>query len=176
VISVELKMDINEWFEKNYQRLKIICQKITKEQDVDELFHFCIEQMLFNKNFPQIENDEEKVYFFTKIVRNNFYSNKSPYYTKYKKHKFLDIDHIQESNLGVHATENFEDIDMGWVRGQLEIIKEKEWYWGRLYELYIEEGCSLTKLSNRTTIPLNTVSRDIKKIRLQLRKLRNDKL
>jgi hypothetical protein len=50
----------------------------------------------------------------------------------------------------------------------LEIFLEKkkeEWYYWRLMELYIEEGCSLTKLSKRTTIPLNSVSRDIHKIK-----------
>ncbi len=57
---------------------------------------------------------------------------------------------------------------------QLDEIKQgKDWYYGRLFELYIELGCSITKLSERTTIPINSVSRDINKIRKILNKKRN---
>jgi hypothetical protein len=34
-----------------------------------------------------------------------------------------------------------------------------------LFELYLQVGCSITKLSQQTTIPINTVSRDINKVR-----------
>lgn len=174
MIIVAKKMDVNDWFNLNYDRLKTICKKVSKLDDVDELLHFCLEQVLFNQKFKGIENDEERVYFFTRIVTNNFNSVKSPYHTKYRKHKFLDITDVNESHQIDRNPPNFEDIDMEWVKYQLKVIAEKEWYYSRLFQLYIEEGCSLTKLSNRTTIPLNTVSRDIKRVREKLRKLRDD--
>jgi hypothetical protein len=43
-------------------------------------------------------------------------------------------------------------------------------------ELYIEEGCSISKLSKRTTIPLNSVSRDINKVRSILLNKRKEEL
>lgn len=174
MIIVEKKMDVNDWFNLNYERLKTICKKVSKLDDVDELLHFCLEQVLFNEKFRGIENEEERVYFFTRVVRNNFNSNKSPYHTKYRKHKFLDITDVSESHQIDRNPPIFNDIDMEWVNYHLKKITEKEWYYGRLFQLYIEEGCSLTKLSNRTTIPINTVSRDIKKVREKLIKLRND--
>ena len=59
---------------------------------------------------------------------------------------------------------------MNWVK---EELKKIDWYYGRLFELYIEEGCSVTKLSKRTTIPINSVSRDINKVRRELKQLRD---
>jgi hypothetical protein len=52
--------------------------------------------------------------------------------------------------------------------------KGEWWYYARLFELYLEEGASITNLSKRTTIPLNSVSRDINKYRRELRRLRNE--
>jgi transcriptional antiterminator len=55
---------------------------------------------------------------------------------------------------------------------ELQKMKEEEWYYGRLFELYIEEGCSIKNLSLRTTIPMANVSRDIKKVRIKLNEIR----
>lgn len=165
---------MDKWFNENYDRLKLICKKITKCDDVDEILHFCIEQVLKNKKFICIENDEEKVYFFSRVVHINWKSNKSPYYQQYHKHLWCEIGrepHIED----LEYEEN--DVDMDWVRAQIEIMKKgKDWYYGRLFDLYIEENCNLTNLSKRTTIPLNSVSRDIRKVREHLIKLRKEKL
>lgn len=165
---------MDKWFNENYDRLKLICKKITKEEDVDEILHFCIEQVLKNKNFISIENNDEKVYFFSRVVNINWKSNKSPYYQQYKKNKIVEMVYDPY----VAELEYEEDgVDMDWVREQIEIMKRgKDWYYGRLFDLYIEENCNLTNLSKRTTIPLNSVSRDIRKVREHLIKLRNKKL
>jgi DNA-directed RNA polymerase specialized sigma24 family protein len=63
-----------------------------------------------------------------------------------------------------------DEFNMEWVQEQLKTI---DWYYARLFQLYIDEGCSVTKLSKRTTIPINSVSRDINKVRRQLKQLRN---
>lgn len=162
------------WFKENYGKLRDICKNITKDNDVDELLHFCIEQVLKNKNFFAIENDKEKVYFFSRVVKNNYNSNKSPYHQQYRRHNFNELKGEVEI-----VSKDYEEneIDLEWVMEQLKIMKSgKDWYYGRLFDLYIEENCSLTNLSKRTTIPLNSVSRDIKKVRNILIKLRNQKL
>jgi len=41
-------------------------------------------------------------------------------------------------------------------------------------KLFIEEGASISKLSKRTTIPINSVSRDINKVRRYLIKKRKE--
>jgi hypothetical protein len=111
--------------------------------------------------------DNQKVYFFTKIVRNNFYSTTSPYHRTYFKYKFTEMTELSKPD--VEYQEN--EFDLQWVQNQLKT--GFQWYYMRLFQLYIEEGCSLIKLSKRTSIPSNSCSRDIKKVRLELIKRRN---
>jgi DNA-directed RNA polymerase specialized sigma24 family protein len=68
-----------------------------------------------------------------------------------------------------------DEITIEWVRNELnEMKKTDQWYYGRLFELYLEGGGSIVELSKKTTIPVNSVSRDINKVRKILRKKRNE--
>lgn len=167
---------MESWFSKNYKNLKDICKRVSKENEVDELLHFCIDQVITNPKFNAITEEKGKLYYFTRVVLNNWKSISSRYYITYRKDKPKII---YDGTIPYEPEPNLEDeleIDLVWVEKQLKQIKEKEWYFGRLFELYIEEGCSLTKLSNRTTIPVNSLSRDIKKVRLELIKKRKEDL
>lgn len=159
---------LNIWIENNFNELKKICDRITRGEDSDDLLQICIEQFLKNRKSDDIP-DEEKLFFFARIVRNNYNSNSSPYYHTYKKFKFSEIDNVDIQYL------DYEEpvINLEWVDDQLSHL---EWYYKRLMELYIEEGCSITKLSQRTTIPINSVSRDINKVRKILVNKRKEKL
>jgi len=159
---------INKWFSDNYDELKMICHKISKQDDVDDLLHCCIEQFILNKNTDTL-SDKEKLYFFTKIVKNNFYSKTSQFYNEYKKFKFSD--HIESNTTDEPYDES--PISMDWVQRQITEHKKGDlWYYSRLFELFIEGGCSITNLSKKTTIPINSVSRDINKYRRILKQLR----
>ena len=162
------KILINFWVTTNFNELKSICSKITKGEDYDDLLQLCIEQFLKNHKVVDIP-DKEKLFFFARIVRNNYNSNSSPYYHTYRKFKFTEID-----NLDIEYLELEEPvINLEWVKDQLNHL---DWYFKRLMEMYIEEGCSITRLSKRTTIPLNSVSRDINKVRRILNQKRKEEL
>jgi hypothetical protein len=159
---------LNDWIENNFKELKIICNKITRGADYDDLFQLCIEQFLKNQKVADIP-DKEKLFFFARIVRNNYNSNSSPYYNTYRKFKFSEI-----NNDDIQYLEYEEPVvDLDWVKNELNQL---EWYFKRLMELYIEEGCSITSLSKRTTIPINSVSRDINKVRKILINKRKEEL
>ena len=159
---------LNIWIENNFNELKKICDRITRGEDSDDLLQICIEQFLKNRKSDDIP-DNEKLFFFARIVRNNYNSNSSHYYHTYKKFKFTDIDNIDIQYL------DYEEpvINLDWVKNELNQL---DWYFKRLMELYIEEGCSITRLSQRTTIPINSVSRDINKVRKILVNKRKEKL
>ena len=156
---------MNDWLSNNYNELKNICNKFSTPEEVDDLLHLCIEQFIKNKKVHQIP-DKEKLYFFTKIVRNQYHSKSSKYHYTYRRYQFSDVVETEIPDV-VYEEDEF---NLEWVYEQLKTI---DWYYGRLFELYIEEGCSVTKLSKRTTIPINSVSRDINKVRRQLKQLRN---
>ena len=159
---------INIWIENNFNELKKICDRITRGEDSDDLLQLSVEQFLKNRKSDDIP-DKEKLFFFARIVRNNYNSNSSPYYHTYRKFKFTDIDNIDIQYLEYEES----PITLDWVHNELN---ELEWYYKRLMELYIEEGCSISKLSRRTTIPLNSVSRDINKVRKVLLNKRKEQL
>ena len=132
---------------------------------MDDLLHLCIEQFIKNKKVHQIP-DKERLYFFAKLVRNQYHSKSSKYHYTYRRYNFNEI--VESDIPDIEYQED--EFNMDWVKQQLRTI---DWYYGRLFELYIEEGCSVTKLSKRTTIPINSVSRDINKVRRQLKQLRD---
>ncbi len=144
-----------------------ICHKVTKTDDIDDLFQICVEDFIRNKKVKDIP-DEQKLYFFTRIVKNNYNSTKSKYHYQYRKFKWEDVDDVEIVDEEYEETE----FNLEWVKNEIENIKLDEWYYGRLFELYLEEGASLTKLSKRTTIPINSVSRDINRVRTILKNKR----
>jgi len=161
---------MNQWIQNNYSELRTICEKISKIKDVDDLLHSCLEQFLLNQSAP-ILGDKERLFFFARIVRNNFHSKTSHYFHQYNKYKFSEL---QDHNA---VQQDYEEdlIDLNWVNKIITFHKKGDlWYYARLFELFIDEGCSVSGLSKRTTIPLNSVSRDINKYRRILKNLRED--
>jgi hypothetical protein len=160
---------VNDWLVDNYEELILICKKITRNSDVDDLLHLCIEQFMKNKNIETIAQTQW-LFFFARIVRNNYFSNSSPYSRTYSKYKFSEMHDLEVIDL------QYEEpvIDLLWVKDIISRDKmTDQWYYARLFELYLEVGCSIKKLSILTTIPANSVSRDINKYRNKLRKERN---
>jgi hypothetical protein len=161
---------LGEWIKNNFNELKLICKKVSRLDDVDDLLQICIELFLLNKKVPNIP-DKEKLFFFARIVKNNFYSKSSPYYRIYK----FDFNELKENDVIQEEYEESE-ITIEWVKKQLKEIMKTEWYFGRLFELYLEVGGSVTKLSKQTGIPINSVSRDINRTRKKLKILRENEL
>lgn len=159
---------LNLWITNNYDELNKICRKIAKGQDHQDLLQSCIEQFLNNKKVQDVP-DNQKLFFFTRIVLNNFNSNTSLYYRQYKKFNFSSIENIEVECLEYEES----PIDLDWVNKQIEKDKQgDDWYYARLFQIYIEQGCSVTKTSKLTSIPINSCSRDINKYRRHLKKLR----
>jgi DNA-directed RNA polymerase specialized sigma24 family protein len=163
-------MIMNDWIEQNYNKIKRMCDKFNIGIDTDDLCQSCIEQFLKNKKVKELPQDKW-FYFLTRIVMNNAQSNTSKFYTEYRKYKFNEIKNIELVDI-----EYDEGITYDWVLEQIKDIKKDEWYYGRLFELYLQVGCSISKLAEMTTIPLNSVSRDINKVRKILREKRKQHL
>lgn len=163
-------MVLNNWIEENIDELKKIVLKVSKEDNPD-LFQLCIEQLLKNKKSESLTH-KERLYFFVKIVKNNFYSNSSQYFYSYTKYNFQELNQYDVADT---EPDTFDELD--WVFEQIkEDKKTNRWYYARLMEIFIEEGGSIIKTTKRTTIPRNSVSRDINKYRTILnrrRKLRD---
>jgi hypothetical protein len=116
--------------------------------------------------------DKERVYYFIRVLKNNYFSKTSPYYYQYKKNphreEFKDIEFF-EPQPDVEYTEELPDIE--WVNKQLSHL---EWFDRDLFLLWMELG-SLTAVSRKTTIPLNSVGRYINQTKQMLIKKWEDR-
>ena len=161
---------MNDWLSNNYKELKNICSKFSTPEEVDDLLHLCIEQFIKNKKVHQIP-DKERLYFFTKIVRNQYHSKSSKYHYTYRRYQFSDVVETEIPDV-VYEEDEF---NLEWVYKQIDEDKKNgEWYFARLFQIYIEQDCSVTKTSKKTSIPINSVSRDLNKYRKQLKLRRNN--
>jgi hypothetical protein len=162
----------NEWINRNYKDLLHIVENIVKDRgDIDDLFHCVMEQLLKGGKLDGMK-DKERVYYFIRVLKNNYFSKTSPYYYQYKKNphreEFKDIEFF-EPQPDVEYTEELPDIE--WVNKQLSHL---EWFDRDLFLLWMELG-SLTAVSRKTTIPLNSVGRYINQTKQMLIKKWEDR-
>jgi hypothetical protein len=159
---------LNDWIEQNINELRKICNSVARQNNTDDLLQVSIQQFLTNRKINLIP-DGEKLFFFARIVRNNFNSKTSKYHKIYRKHNFVELG----SNIDIPQEEYTDPIlTIEWVLNEIEEIKKYDWYLGQITLHYFSEDCNLTRLSKKIGIPINNLSRDIKKVKLIL----NDKL
>lgn len=160
-------MDTRQWLTKNYTELLNITKKVVKnESEVDDVFQCVVEQVLLKDKKLDTIDDKQKLYYFIRVVKNNYYSKTSSYYYQYKKSSThnLQFDETIYENIPVEPyKENLPTME--WVNEQL---KELDWFSRDLFLLWLDMG-SLTAVSKQTTIPLNSVGRYIKDIKIILK-------
>lgn len=162
---------LSTWIENNYFQLKKICDKYSTGIDTEELCQSCIEQFMKNKKTDSID-DSQKIFFFTRIVTNNAASKSSPFYKENRSFKFSEF---LDKDIPDEPYQEFDEWE--WVKEQLNYDKRKgDWYYARLFEIYISLGCSVSQTSKVTTIPINSVSRDLNKYRNLLKQRRKERI
>jgi hypothetical protein len=160
-------MKTSEWIKENYTHLSLTTKQIIKDdENVDDFFHFILEQMLSKPAKIDKLTDKEKMYFFVRIVKNNYYSKTSPYHYRIRR----ESQKSDEWDDKYHEIpdEDYDDNlpDMEWVRQQLYSM---DWFSRDLFLLWLELG-TFTQVSKQTTIPLNSVGNYINKIKAELQK------
>ena len=163
---------LGNWIEDNINELKKICSSIARRNDIDDLLQLSIEQLLNNKRIKEIP-ENELLFFFARIVRNNFNSKTSKYHKIYRNNRYVELGF----NIDIPQDEYEEPIlTIDWVLEEVNKIKQYDWYLGQIFLLWLSRGANLTKLSKSTGIPINNLSRDIKEVKNILNKLYKEKL
>lgn len=161
-------MTFRNWLNDNYDMLMDKVRIISNDADVDDLFMCVVEQLL--KKSEQIDDidDKQKIYYFIRVIKNNYNSKTSRYHYEMRKnnhhHRPL-LEDITEQIVDEPYKETIPD--MMWVEKQLNSL---EWWERDIFLLWVELG-TLTRVSKQTSIPINSVGRYINKIKLKLRKL-----
>ncbi len=163
-------MTFKKWIEINHNDMLELTRTITKTHDEAVDLYACVVEQLLNKSNKIDETpDNQKKYYFIRVLKNNYNSKTSPYHYQYRKprqHLLPIIEGLTED----FVEEEYEETipTMEWVEKTLN--EEFGWYERDLFFLWVEMG-TLTKLSYKTQIPLNSVGRQIKTIKLKLKEL-----
>ena len=161
-------MTFSKWIEINHTSMLEVSGTITKTPDEAADLYACVVEQLLNKP-KKIDAipDQQKKYYFIKVLKTNYFSKTSPYHYQYRKHTHNHIPLIDDITEGFVVEEYEETLpDMIWVEKTLN--EEFDWYERDLFFLWIELG-SLTNVSKQTLIPLNSVGRHINKIKIKLK-------
>jgi hypothetical protein len=158
---------VEEFIKNNYYILLSISKKITKGHELhQELLHEVIVQLYEKKVINLKEYDDDSIrYYITAVLRINWHSKTSPFYYKIRKepasYTELSFDMAYESEQEAYEKQELFDI--------LEkSYCELSWFSKSLMEMYLTLG-SLKKVSQKTTIPLSSISRYIKESKEQIK-------
>jgi hypothetical protein len=158
---------IEEFIKNNYYILLGISKKITKGNELhQELLHEVIVQLYEKKVINLKEYDDDSIrYYITAVLRINWYSKTSPFYYRIRKERAT----YTELTFDMSYTTEQESFE----KQELYDILEKEfteldWFRKSLMEMYLTLG-SLKKVSQKTTIPLSSISRYIKESKEQIK-------
>ena len=152
-------MDLKNWITKNHTELFGLVKNITNnDPDSDDLFQSIVLQLLEKPDKIEEVPDTQKKYFFIRVVQNNYHSKTSPYqYQRQKyKNKFTELKYEQMNELVDEEMVEYPSMD--WIYKELE---NHTWFDRDLFLLWLELG-TFTKVSQETTIPLNSVGKYIK--------------
>lgn len=160
-------MNTSDWIGENYYNLEQITHNIVKDKnEVGDLLHCVIEQILKKNTLdPMIER--ERIFYFIRVLKNNYFSKTSPYYYQYKKKGASEVYYEPEHYENI-PEEPYEECvpTIEWVYKELEHLS---WFDRDLFLLWMELK-TLTAVSKETTIPLNSVGRYINGIKTKLSK------
>jgi hypothetical protein len=115
-------------------------------------------------NLKQYDDDSIR-YYITAVLRINWYSKTSPFYYKIRKERAT----YTELTFDMSYTTEQESFEKQELFDILEReFTELDWFRKSLMEMYLTLG-SLKKVSQKTTIPLSSISRYIKESKEQIK-------
>lgn len=168
-------MTFNQWIGENNNEMRRMVRGIVKDKNLsDSLYQTVVLQLLEKPDKVDKVPDHQKVFYFIRVVKNNYYSNSSPFQYRrvIDKKRHVQID---EQLTCIEDVPYEEPIEYkGWVIEQLSNEELFSWYERDLFILYVELN-SYVKVSKNTTIPVNSVSRHIKQIKEKLKELWEDR-
>lgn len=166
--------EINCYITRNYYQLLKIAKTITKNDELhQDLLHECLFQILDRNEVNLKSYDDNSIrYFITAVMRINWFSKTSPFYYKLKKERRLYVD-ISEC---YDMAEDQEEFEISNIMDIMEIeYTELDFFQKSLMDLYLMMG-SLKKVSEKTNIPITTISRYIRETKTNLKNEINKKL
>jgi hypothetical protein len=148
----------------DYKKYLQVAQKITGgDQRAQDLLHDVLLQLSNNQVFIDLPK-KDKLYYITKALKNQFYSNNSNFSRRYRKYEFtelsLDIDEID--------VEYDEQPTIDWVKQTLEeeLVRDKDfWYNKGLFDIWLNNKGFIERVHKQTHIPRYSIKDTINQVK-----------
>jgi hypothetical protein len=137
--------------EEQYKKYLQLSKRITKgdERHID-LLHDILIQLYTNEKWNNLKTEQEKMYFLTRTITNQFYSNNSKFQRTYRKFN-SEVINIPE----VEDVPYQDRPSMEWLNNLLDEELKKNpdnWYNVGLFRMYMEHR-KIEPIHKKTKIP-----------------------
>lgn len=155
---------IETFFQDNYEKLKEAAKNITGNDPLwEELLHYTLDAFLMKKDVEDIISSGGGRWYCVRIMLNSYRSTTSPFYTVYRRPS-SELKEIED--LPVEEKENLTEVSDKIKRE----IEKLNWYDKMLFEIFVDEGHSISSLARVTGIPRTSISLSINRIRKHIKK------
>lgn len=149
--------------ERRYREYKQLASRITKgdERHID-LLHDVLIQLHTNEKWNQITNKQEQMYFLTRAISNQYYSNNSSFKRTYKRFSAEVIEDIE-----IIDEQYQENPTIEWINNLLDNelkLNPDSWYKIGLFKLYMQHK-KIEPLHKKTKIPRYSIRETIKEMK-----------
>lgn len=164
-------MTVTEWSNHNYSSLLAAAKNISYNDELSqELLHYSLEQLLIKQNVLDIIASGGAQFWVIRTMLNSWRSTTSKFYTLYRKNQNqIELDsYLAKNDVVDEVAEPSEQIDLtaNSIRNELHNLG---WYERTLFELYCEEGRTISSISRETKIPRTSISLSINRVKKHLR-------
>ena len=170
---------VNEYITENYTDIRGWLKNVTKGERPDlfeDFFHDTLITFMEHPSAPSVIEDGGVRWFLVRIGLNNWRSNTSPHYKKYKT-PFLEL----FENLNYYDEELYDfdlDIEIQRVLNILDDMLENggdDKYYSFLILMYVSLKCNLSEVGRRFNIERNTIHQHYQKALKRFKKLHDEK-
>jgi hypothetical protein len=160
-----MKIEIEQFIQREYYKLIIICKKYTKNDDwAHELLHEVIIQ-LYDKKELKLKLDDVSIRsYLIRMIMVNWCFPSSPFFIKYKKPELSQVEITESIQLMQTQTETEQHRFMDIME---EEFSDLNWFNKLIFEKYLTLG-SLKKVANDTTVSLPSIARYVKETKSQV--------
>ena len=160
---------LDKYLIENYDKLKDIALNIAGIKEYEELLHFVIEELYKcdQIRLREIIEKNQMTFYAVRVMMNQFHSNTSRYYYKYKKyyeyHTTQTIEALSPDKSKSTKKQKEEiEVKLEWIE---EKLKDLYWFDAEVFKLYYRENFSLSEMAKATKINKNTLYKAIRNVK-----------
>ena len=154
---------VEQFVNENYFALKEAAERISGNDPLsEELLHYTLDEFLRKQNVDDIILSGGGRFYCVRIMMNQYRSTTSHFYTTYRRPtgELEEVaDFVEEDDTTTQVADK--------IRQELNKLS---WYDQMLFDIFVDEGHTISSLARATGIPRTSISVSINRIRKHIKK------